>query len=358
MGSVRTLLAISVVFTHSYGVVFVGGRLAVQLFYVISGFLISYIIVEAKSYQNISAFYLNRFLRLFPIYWLVATVTLFAVVFVSIFSSIPSISSTFYSLDLLGKLCLTLSNIFIFGQDWIMFTAVRDGSFQLSTNFRESEIQVWQGLLVPQAWTLGVELSFYLIAPFVLSRTRLMLFLLFSSLLLRGYLINIGLGFQDPWTHRFFPTELALFLLGACSHQFLKPLYEKNSLVTNKSVLIVTIGVFLYCCVNFLLPSNIHTILLFAVFILCLPYLFAFQNNRNWDRKIGDLSYPIYISHILVIWTVEFLLSKLGWSHRTLYGAFVIVMATVALSYLINFLLGRVVEKYRYKIKSQQTNTR
>jgi peptidoglycan/LPS O-acetylase OafA/YrhL len=48
MGTLRTLLAISVVFAHSFGFVFVGGRNAVQLFYMISGFLISFVIVEKK----------------------------------------------------------------------------------------------------------------------------------------------------------------------------------------------------------------------------------------------------------------------------------------------------------------------
>ena len=170
MGSVRTLLAIAVVFAHSYGFIFVGGRLAVQLFYVISGFLISYILVEARTYRTVSSFYANRFLRLFPIYWFVAISTIIAVLFASlIFNETHKTISTFEALGFGGKLSLALSNLLLFGQDWIMFTGVRGGDFQFVTDFRESDVQVWQGLLVPQAWTLGVELSFYLIAPFVLS---------------------------------------------------------------------------------------------------------------------------------------------------------------------------------------------
>ena len=59
MGSLRTFLAITVVLSHSYGHIFVGGRLAVQSFYVISGFLISYILLEARSYENLYKFYSN-----------------------------------------------------------------------------------------------------------------------------------------------------------------------------------------------------------------------------------------------------------------------------------------------------------
>lgn len=58
MGLLRTILAISVVLAHSIGFVsigfrsnvglLVGGQNAVQIFYMISGFLISYVLVEKK----------------------------------------------------------------------------------------------------------------------------------------------------------------------------------------------------------------------------------------------------------------------------------------------------------------------
>ena len=71
MGILRVLLAISVVFIHTHGQVFVGGQEAVQLFYVISGYLISFVLLEVKSYKKIQFFYLNRYLRLYPTYLLV-----------------------------------------------------------------------------------------------------------------------------------------------------------------------------------------------------------------------------------------------------------------------------------------------
>jgi peptidoglycan/LPS O-acetylase OafA/YrhL len=356
MGSIRTILAIAVVFAHSYGFVFVGGRLAVQLFYIISGFLISYILIESRTYQTKTAFYKNRFLRLFPIYWIVAIVTFLAIFTVQFsLNQTHNIISTFDAVSWQGKASLAFSNIFIFGQDWIMFTGVRDGVFQFVTNFNISEVAVWQGLLVPQAWTLGVEISFYVIAPFVLVKPRLMLFLLLSSLLLRGYLISIGLGMKDPWTYRFFPTELALFLLGACSHQFLKPWYEVKGLITSRLSVLFTLVIFIYCVIYFLLPyRTLNTLLLLAVFIFSLPYLFHFQSLNRWDKKIGELSYPIYISHFLVIWTFGYLLEKFGINYRSLAGSFLIVMVTIALSHIINISIGRFVEQRRTAVKSNQ----
>jgi len=354
VGSIRTLLAIAVVFAHSYGFIFVGGTLAVQLFYVISGFLISYILVEARTYRTISSFYINRFLRLFPIYWCIALITIIAVLFASlIFDETHQIVSTFSSLGFNGKLSLGLSNLLLLGQDWIMFTGVRDGEFQFVTDFSQSEVYVWQGLLVPQAWTLGVELSFYLIAPFVLVRRNLMLALLICSLILRSYLIYIELGLKDPWTYRFFPTELALFLLGACAHQFLKPLYEKKGLLTEKLSTVITPFMFIYCTVYFLLPCRgINTLALIGAFILLLPYFFMFQSNNQWDRKIGELSYPIYISHMLVIWTFGYVLGKLGVEYNSITGSLILVLITIIFSQIINLSIGKFFETIRTKVKT------
>ena len=79
MGLIRTLLALSVVLAHvdlGTGPRLVGGVLAVQMFYLISGFLISFVLVETSNYTSVRSFYVNRMLRLFPIYLVVACAAL------------------------------------------------------------------------------------------------------------------------------------------------------------------------------------------------------------------------------------------------------------------------------------------
>jgi peptidoglycan/LPS O-acetylase OafA/YrhL len=76
MGIIRLLLALSVVAAHTtsfFGVHLVGGKVAVQAFYIISGFYMSLILNEkylgkTGSYK---LFITNRFLRIFPIFWTV-----------------------------------------------------------------------------------------------------------------------------------------------------------------------------------------------------------------------------------------------------------------------------------------------
>lgn len=80
MGVLRFLLAVSVVLAHStdiFGFSLVNSVVAVQAFYIISGFYMTLILNEkyigkSNSYR---LFITNRFLRLYPIYWVVLLLT-------------------------------------------------------------------------------------------------------------------------------------------------------------------------------------------------------------------------------------------------------------------------------------------
>ena len=358
MGSIRTLLAISVLFYHAYGVVFVGGSLAVQLFFLISGFLISFVLVEAKTYGTVQAFYKNRALRLFPLYFIVAlgTLALYLVTYFVLGIESPFIE-VFREIDWNGRIALALSNILVFGQDWIMFTAVRDGTYQITGYYWPTEVPVWDGLLIEPGWSLGVELTFYLVAPFILPRRKLLLALLCASLALRVAFIMAGFGLKDPWFYRFFPTELALFLIGALSHQVLMPRLQKNGWLNRQTSIGVTALVFAYCVVYFLLPGPaIHHVTLFIVFALALPFLFHFQNTFRFDRKIGDLSYPIYIVHSTIIVPVSFLFDKFkdDPGYVGLDMAFVVLGLTIVTSLVLHRIVDRRVEQMRDRVRGRK----
>jgi peptidoglycan/LPS O-acetylase OafA/YrhL len=157
MGILRTILAISVVFTHislATSNWMVGGKLAVEVFSCISGFFITYVLNQTKVYASARMFYLNRFLRIYPVYLVVA----FCVLIVQLF--LPSDFQDFYKLPHSAWRLLIQSNLVPFGQDAVMFTSVKGGHLIWSGNFMDSDVPVWHGLLIPQAWTLGVELMF------------------------------------------------------------------------------------------------------------------------------------------------------------------------------------------------------
>ncbi len=359
MGSVRTLLAISVVIFHVYGFALVGGVLAVQLFFIISGFLISYVLVEAKTYGSVQAFYENRTLRLFPLFFVVALASLAAHILLHVVVGIPSpVFETFQLLDDRGRFALALSNVTVFGQDWMFFTALDQGRFRLTQDPNDTQVVVSHGLLVPQAWSLGVELSFYLIAPFILYRKRLVISLLALSLVLRAGIILAGFGFTDPWFFRFFPTELAMFLFGALSHQIWMPFARGKGWVTRRTAAWVTGAIVVYCVIYAMLPwQMMHHLCLMAAFIFALPFLFHFQSTFRFDRKIGELSYPIYISHMLIMLPVGLLFDRGSGTqdHRGISETLVVLSLTLMVSLLLNRYVGDRIEGLRDRVRSGQT---
>lgn len=356
MGILRTLLALSVVLIHTYGQVFVSGQDAVQLFYVISGFLISYVLLEAKSYPDLKLFFLNRYLRLYPIYILVAALVLCTYWIVG---GVWYVDISFLrQLPTSADLVLLLSNLFIFGQDWVMFMAADQGHLSFTEDFSKSALPLAKGLLVPQAWTLGLELTFYLVAPFVLTRKNLIVFLLVGSVLLRLYLINIGIGYQDPWVYRFFPTELALFLGGALAHQILLPYYRKvlkEKLQQYSKIITYTLIVFTLIYAQISLDTTFKKILLYSGFIFLLPFIFLFQDQNKVDKWIGELSYPIYINHMLVMFWVAYAAEQLALPVNNIYYPIVVIVFSVLFAIILNMIVQSWVEKIRTTIKAKHT---
>ncbi len=317
MGILRFILAVSVVLFHSspiLGFGFVGGQTAVQAFYIISGFYMTLILKEKyigvnKSYK---LFITNRFLRLYPIYWIVFVITIIYALVIMAYSEstnygILSNYMKYYNSMGVGSLVfLIFTNSFLFLQDVLFFLGLdtSTGQFFFTTDFHQTNPYVNMFLIVPQAWTIGMEITFYLIAPFLVTKNlKIISALILASLLLRLVLRHYGLV-NDPWSYRFFPTELLFFMLGTVAyHAYLKikdlkiqPLYLK---IIFGGLLALTLF-FSFIQVPASLFALKHPSYL-VVFFVCLPFVFLLSKKWKRDSRIGDLSYPIYISHILLL---------------------------------------------------------
>ena len=124
MGILRFLFALSVLLVHSSQYNFlVGGKLAVQCFYMFSGFLISFILIDSRSYTNLKFFYINRILRIYPLYLIVLSITFFSyLISFFIFENDMNYLLEFYiNNNFKINFILIISNIFIFFQDWFFF---------------------------------------------------------------------------------------------------------------------------------------------------------------------------------------------------------------------------------------------
>jgi peptidoglycan/LPS O-acetylase OafA/YrhL len=352
MGMIRMLLALSVVLAHSNETIMVGGQIAVQLFYIISGFLMSLILNEKNIYNDPVKFYINRALRIYPIYFSVALLSLLAQ-----FVANPSFFELYEKIPSGAQLFLIFSNIFIFGQDWIMFSGIENGNLVFLTDFSKSEALLYTGLLVPQAWTLGVELCFYLIAPFVLRSVKTTILLLVLSLLLRIILLNVGLGMRDPWTYRFFPSELALFLAGALAHRLLLPRWQnavKKLAFVNIDVIFTFFLIAFIISYSFLPVVNFYkATFLYACFLFFLPLAFLYQKIRPIDKLFGDLSYPLYIGHLLVIWMVAFFCKRIDVTNGHTISL-INILGAMIFAIGINFTISKKIEAVRSSIRESK----
>lgn len=350
MGTIRTLLAVLVIVVHAGGYSLFTSPVGVglQLFYLISGFVISYVLTTVPRYRDTRTFYWSRAWRLYPIYLVVALLTLV----LRACSPNPWFFNLYRDIPFGADVLLALSNLFMFGQDWVMFSAVHGADLVLTTHPKLSEFPLRGGLLVPQGWTLGLEVSFYLVAPFVLRDIRRIVALLFISLALRAGFLAEGLGFRFPWTHGFFPLELALFLLGALSQQLLLPKWR--ALIESRGLRgMPAIGTFLLIALCFLYifaPGDpvLKGVGIIGVFVLFAPLAFLFQNGAPLDRKIGELSYPIYVGHFLVVTVVKHLAGTLG-IHSTAALILASITASVCFAAALNAVVTSRVDAYRRK---------
>lgn len=355
MGILRLLFAISVFTAHGGAILghqLVNGAVAVQCFFVISGFYISLVLTEkyGTSWSETKLFYSNRLLRLYPAYWCVLVLTLMAgfastfnIGFLQYFSSqIVFIKQTFLMQGVAGAFAF-ISNLTLFGIDWTMFMKSVEGKLQFAIEFGHASERLDFLMPLPQAWSLGIEIAVYLMAPILFRmRTPLVIILIAATFIARWIAFESGLNY-DPWTYRFLPFELGLFLMGTVAYRIYARIQTLDLGFIPILMLIQLIAmIFWYSTVpnsSAILPffTDIQTVLIFSIW-LSMPFIFAATKSNKLDRLIGDLSYPFYVSHLLMIWMFD---------PSGRYANLPALLATFLLSIVILIAIDMPVEKFR-----------
>jgi peptidoglycan/LPS O-acetylase OafA/YrhL len=339
MGLLRLILAAAVVFAHTpLHTALTGGRLAVEAFFMISGFYVA--LVLERNYRRPSDFYVNRYLRLAPIYVAVAAASLASWLLMGI-KPFPESAAPFSELSPSAVGFLVATNATLFFQDMTMFMC--DGSHGLHwvSDFRACDPPLYGALLIPQAWSLGVEIAFYALAPWLLRlRGSWLVAICVASVAVKAGLFVAGFR-HDPWDYRFFPSELCLFLAGSLAYRWRG---RFAWLGEARRPRLKVIGVIAFALAFSRLPfgGGLHWLFLGGLFF-SLPALLRFSSDHAWDRRIGEVSYPLYLSHVLVIGWLHHASSGLGeWS----FSLLALVTAFV-LSYALYRLVDIPMERLR-----------
>jgi len=349
MGTLRIILALLVVFSHlgyPLGIKLIGPKLAVQTFYIISGFYMA--LVLSSKYKNLKygTFIGNRILRLWPAYLVVLILTAFISLIFGYFTqdylALNSFITYYNRLDLVTLTSLSIINFTLFFQDLILFLSVDEHShLTLNRMLDLNKLQLYKFMLVPQSWTLALELMFYLISPWLVRlKLKSICILMSFSLLIRVVLAFYGFS-EDPWDYRFFPSELIFFLAGILMFRISKfKIFHQENIFYSICLVLVVMSLILQ-----FYPTLIAKIIYLSAVAIAIPILFEKTKLLHWDRKIGELSYPIYISHFLFIFLGQHLFQTYS---KNSYYIFVIAM-TVVFSIIIVIYLDPRIDRLRVK---------
>ena len=295
----RAIAVISVIINHFNKQLLPNGYLGVDIFFVISGYVITSSIFSRRNSEFkdfIISFYARRLKRLMPSLLIFIFITLLFTLFVDPYPQF-SIRTGFFSL-------FGMSNIYLYLQSTDYFG-------------RAAELNTFT-----HTWSLGIEEQFYLIFPFIswfsgfakkknnVSKSLILCLSFLSFLSLALFLGLYKLNFPA-----------AYFLIFSCfceiafGSMIFASLKLKNFILDTFKNIKVELILFL---ILFLLPLpnkfgqlfTILIVLLTSVFILKVKeskFLLKILTNKK-IVKVGLISYPIYLWHwpVIVIsrWTI------------------------------------------------------
>lgn len=358
MGTLRLLLAIAVAMTHGgcvHQYCLYPADNAVQIFFIISGFLITMILT--KKYQGrLWLFYSNRALRIYVPYLSVFAVALVFAFIATGCGVVPSYFDELYrAAPMLGPLTwlyVGIGNIGIFGQELGPFLGF-NGHLYFTAEYWTSPVLVTRLFLIAPAWTLGIELLFYILAPFLVRRSiwlSLGLLAISSAARILAYLNGLD---HDPWNYRFFPFEISLFLAGSVSYRIWA--HVKRPLVLPPIINAITVFVIvsLAAAHPWIGFSVEHRWIFYALAVLTLPALFTFSGRNAWDTALGDLSYPVYLIHMPLSGALEVLFPAYVHSHLAAYN----VPATLFVAFLFVRFVERPLDAVRQRRVRRSTES-
>ncbi len=236
-------------------------------------------------------------------------------------------------------------NLLIIGLDSIfLFGITKTGNLYFTSDFNSSKPVVFNFAFNSIAWTIGIELLFYLIAPFIVRRHIIYpILILLASLLLR--ILLAGYGYEGaPWNYMFFPTQLMFFMGGVLAYK----LYKKIQHIHISRALLITMYVVLLAVLllyyQFFAETYLKQAVLFLTVALLIPASFILTKKSKADRVLGNLSYPIYISQALII---KFVAIKSF--PKFISPGFTALVVVIAFSIVLDYVVTRPIEKYRQK---------
>lgn len=333
----RGLSVIAVIFYHAQFLykdnVFVSklGYLGVDIFFVISGYVITNLIIQNHSLFNLKNFYLRRTTRLLPLYLFIILISLFF---------------GFFFLFPYGFVELAESSSFA-----IFFTS--NFYFYFVNTIYAAESSLLKPLL--HTWSLSVEAQFYIIYPilFILIYNkninffvRIIVFFFILSFFIFLYLniVNHDLAFYSSLARMW--EILAGCILGIYHYKYHKLKIKYNNIISILSLFLITLFLFL---INF----QINKVFAVSLIVILTIILIHTSEKKNLTNKIlsnfflnfiGKISYGLYLWHYPI-----FAFSRIAYGQLTNFDKLIILFFTFIIS-CITFIL--IEKKFHNNLKN------
>jgi len=333
-GFYRTFLALMVVALHIGGIPWVGGY-AVYAFYTLSGYLMTLIMQRTYGYdaQGVGKYVLNRFLRIYPLYWVAGLFTLALIYWLGEAYTSDFIKYMLYPMTLSD----IIKNIFL------LFPTVDTTR------------------LVPPAWALTVELCFYVLIALGLSKHAkiAMIWLVLS-------MVYHGIAWFAGWDRYYSVFAASLpFAFGSVLYFYRDKVLQKCFGSTQglspylPLLLLVLMAINWY--IGFLLTRS-HELFFYTNIVLCALMLVVLSNYKSlpWlskkvDAYWGDFSYPIYLVHYQVALLVMYMAQQSGLdiSQPSITLMWLTIPAVFVAAWLLMLLVERPIERLRTRVKEK-----
>jgi peptidoglycan/LPS O-acetylase OafA/YrhL len=329
VGTLRFYLAVCVFLAHCWPTEHrhvLGSFAAVYCFFILSGFYIAMVLSQTypASADGSRRFYLNRMLRLFPIYLAVLVATAMAYAAGLVPSGVPGLNGF--------ALLPALDQITVLPQVLWRNVSLDTGP---SSN----------GLAIGWYYTVGLEMMFYALAPLFVRWKLPALLLLFAASVAMHFLpamLNLP---ERQWQYEFFPAVLMFFVAGVLAYRLTRAIGRAGGRAGWAVVpAMVAYGAYHD---SQIFTNQLGPLAMYAVLALTLPFLFEASRQSRFDKFLGDLSYPFYVVHGLAAGLAG---AEIGGTGR-LANVIAALLLTTAASIALLFLVGRPTERLRDAVR-------
>ena len=333
-----------------WGGLFYRGSSAVKLFFALSGFLITYLLLEELRKRGtvaVRSFYLRRVCRIWPLYFAVVS---FGLLFY--FAILPAVGMERASRD---------------PYDWKIAALLYTFFLPNLMNAMHSV----GGILNP-LWSIGIEEQFYLAWAPAVGRFKKRLLPLFSVVFVVSFALfvaqwagafgnGVAKKFVDQLEFHFMAAG-ALFALAL--HRSPERLLSLPSF-SSRSIQALLAAILLEFALLGLVPwgefgSEVLQLLLYPWLIVTVAANPAnvVRIARPWTEKLGAVSYGIYMLHMPVVYATSFLFLKTTWWRDNPVGYFIAYWGVALLGTGVVALLSyRFFESPFLRIKDRRFST-